>query len=342
MFLINQNTGKIMNNVNGSANAAQLKGKYKDLSVVLGQLSKAAGDGAYNLKQANLALEDSDERARTAANSFKEYAAAQKEALSSTSAFYDLQFELSNPEFQAKQKASADSLRPGGFSKKNLLASKEGTDFLKPFSGLIENQVSIGTNVQAPVSQTIALLKQSNEEVNKLGKNAKLSDDELKKVQLTLGDLSFAEDLGGYVETLSTNSKLGGANLKAVVSEALKLTPEDQKAFLDSIPTKKTRDLLEKTMKDLDGSVIMSIDPSYLTDLTDAVAAANQSGKLTLDFLGGAGVKAFGAKDAIMEFLSQAEPLITTLNEKFTEGKMNLNAYGTGVKGSERPCGYFS
>lgn len=317
--------------------ALQFTGAAKDIPKILEQIGKAGGDAAAKQKAFNAELKTADERAKDASASFKAYGEAQKTALSSTSAFFDKVFELNNEENLANNRKLVETLRPAGFKSDTLLQSKEGRDFLTPFLGLVEAETAIKTNVNAPVAQTINLLRQSNEEVVKFGENIHLLPEELARVQVATGDLTFAEDLGEFVGQLSDNLKLTGPNLKAVIAEAVKLSEPDQKAFLASIPTDEARKLVEDGMKDIQGNVILSIKPEVFTNLSDAVDRAfGGAKKLTLEFALGSGVKNFAVLDAIKALTDEIVPIVTKVNDQFKAGSIDAVKYGTSIAQSRQ------
>ncbi len=312
----------------------QLTEKNKEVAVVLGQISKGAIDGKYALDQYNKSLLDSETLAKDAAESYKLFGESQKIALSSSSAFFDKVFEASNPENIAKMTSLAKAAKQIGLDGSKLIQKQEGRDFLTPFSGFKEAEDAIKTNVNAPVAQTIGLLKQSNEEVVKFGKNIGLSADEIKKVQIATGDLTYAEDLGAFVDQLSGAGKLGGGNLQAILREAIKLSPEDQKTFLDSIPTEEARKVVEKGLKDIKGNVLLDVDPTVFSNLKAALDNAGKGKNLNMDFLNLNGTKSIAARNAISDLFASGIPIIQNLNKEFKDGKISLDNYAKGVTDS--------
>lgn len=310
----------------------QLTEKNKEVAVVLGQISKGAIDGKYALDQYNKSLLDSETLAKDAAESYKLFGESQKIALSSSSAFFDKVFEARNPENKAKMTSLAKAAKQIGLDGSKLIQKQEGRDFLTPFSGFKEAEDAIKTNVNAPVAQTIGLLKQSNEEVVKFGKkNIGLSADEIKKVQIATGDLTYAEDLGAFVDQLSGAGKLGGGNLQAILREAIKLSPEDQKTFLDSIPTEEARKVVEKGLKDIKGNVLLDVDPTVFSNLKAALDNAGKGKNLNMDFLNLNGTKSIAARNAIEDLFASGIPIIQNLNKEFKDGKIALDDYAKGV-----------
>lgn len=329
--------GNLSNNAGGgslgSDSSVQLKNKYKDVAIILGQISQAAGDGAYKLEQSNKALKDSETIAKDAAVAYKTFGESQKLALSSSSAFFDKVFEYGNPENLKKLQGTVQAARDATFDINKLVQTQGGRDFLTPFSGLVEAEAAIKTNINAPVIQTIGLLKQSNEEFVKLGEAAGLSKEEIAKVQIGIGDLSFAEDFGELVNGLADAGKVGGANLKAIIAEAVKLEGPQQKAFLDTIINKDTRKTIEKGLKDLKGSVVLDLDPSVFSNLSTAIENAGKK-DINMKFLEGVGLRSIAVRNSIDALFSAATPQLSKLNEQFRSGAIDEAEYSSSVKKS--------
>lgn len=319
-----------------SEKPVQFKKRYSEVAVVLGQISQSAGDAAYKLKESQKALQDSETLAKDAAESYKLFGESQRVALSSSSAFFDKVFEASSPENISRMKSLADTVKKIGIDGTKLVQTKEGRDFLTPFSGFKEAEDAIKTNVNAPVSQTIGLLKKSNEEIIKFGKNIGLSAEEIKKVQIATGDLTYAEDLGAFVEQLSSAGKLGGGNLQAILRESIKLSPADQKTFLDNIPTKEARKTIEDGLKDLKGNVLLDVDPSIFSNLKTALDLAGKGKNLNLDFLNLTGNRSLMARGAIEDLFAAGIPIIKNLNSLLDDGKISVQKYTDGITNSRK------
>lgn len=322
-----------LNNLTGSG--IQFKKEFKDVAVVLGQISDASLDAATRQKAMRKAMQDSEEAAKESALEFKNYAESQRVALSSTSAFYDKVFEYNNAQNVAKLKATVQTVRDLGISSDKLLTTQAGRDFFTPFSNFLQSEDEIKTNINAPISQQIGLLRQSNAEFEKLAKNIGLSTAETKDLRVELGDLSFAEDFGDFVNNLQSEGKATAAAIKTIVGEAVKLDPEQQQVFIDSIANKDLKKNIEKQLEDLNANISLGLNPEALSDLAGSIEKIGAK-NFTLDFALGKGIKNYEVSKVINELFASAGPSIDALNKKLQDGELSSREFLESVKTSRK------
>lgn len=327
-----------------SDGALQLTKKYAPVITQLGQIASGAGSAADKLKQQNIAFEDSAAQATAAAAAFDDYTASQQTALTATSDLYNKLYADSNGDILNGLKANlaaANKTNALNGPASTLVGNDDTRAIISPFSDLAQSKKDLTTNVNAPISQTIDLLKKADDGTNQLAKSIGLTGDQFKRVQIATGDLSFPESFAKAVDNLEKSANgISPDALKTIVLNASTLNPQDQKTFIDNIigggnGKDSLKAQIEKQIKDVKAQVDIKASEQSLSDISTAIkntGAAN----FNLKTLGESGVQNYADVAAVNELFAQAGPVIDDLTKKFEAGTISQKHFTSNLAGSRQ------
>lgn len=177
-------------------------------------------------------------------------------------------------EANTKENIAISSTAFAGFKGQNLTNTNFGyTDagmkVASPLLGLTETESTLIGNTNQSIASAFDLMTKTNNEFDALAKKIGMSDTQVAQIRQNFGNLSIPEDFATFMNKLATEN--GGIIDPKQIKEAvkkmtdLKMTPEQQKVFLESIEIDSVRKEFEKAFKDVKANVIVGFSTEEAT-----------------------------------------------------------------------------